>query len=189
MSELGQVTDPESRRPAIAAGRPDDRASNKIDELAKRHYRRVAERLGELLQTGDYDLLIIGGHGYEVPDFVQQLPRPVRARVAGTFSTEPGLVPLTEIRESAGAIAARCEQERDQQLVSGVLEKVAMGGLATVGLDGCLWAGTVGAIQTLLMGAARPHRASCATSRAGWRGPDRSARAWCRPRQSPDWVT
>ncbi len=71
--------------------------------MAKRHYRRVAERLGELLQTGDYDLLIIGGHSYEVPDFVQQLPRP------------------------------------------------AMGGLATVGLDGCLWAGTMGAIRTLLV--------------------------------------
>ena len=83
VSELGQVKDPESRRPPIAAGRPDDRVSNKIDELAKRHYRRVAERLGKLLQTGDYDLLIIGGHGYEVPDFVQQLPRPVRDRVAG----------------------------------------------------------------------------------------------------------
>jgi peptide subunit release factor 1 (eRF1) len=158
MSELGRVEDPESRRPAIVAGRPDDRVSNKIDELAKRHYRHIAERLGELLQTGDYDLLIIGGHGYEVPDFVQQLSRPVRDRVAGTFSTKPGLVPLTEIRESAGAIAARYEQERDQQLVSGVLEKVAMGGLATVGLDRCLWAGTVGAIQTLLVrgGAAAP---------------------------------
>ena len=110
------------------------------------------------MQTGDFDLLIIGGHGYEIPDFVQQLPRPVHDRVAGTFSTEPGLVPLTEIRESAGAIAARYEQERDQQLVSAVLEKVAMGGLATVGLDRCLWAGTVGAIQTLLVrgGAAAP---------------------------------
>ena len=33
-----------------------------------------------------------------------------------------------------------------------------MGGLATVGLDKCLWAGTVGAIQTLLVrgGAAAP---------------------------------
>jgi peptide subunit release factor 1 (eRF1) len=158
MSELGQVKDPESRRPPIVAGRPDDRVSNKIDELAKRHYRRVAGRLGELMQTGDFDLLIIGGHGYEIPDFVQQLPRPVHDLVAGTFSTEPGLVPLTEIRESAGPIAARYEQERDQQLVSGVLEKVAMGGLATVGLDWCLWAGTVGAIQTLLVrgGAAAP---------------------------------
>jgi peptide subunit release factor 1 (eRF1) len=158
VSELDKVTDPESRRPPVAAGRPDDRVSNRVDELAKRHYRRIAERLAGLMQTDEYDLLIIGGHGYEVPEFVQQLPHPVRDRVAGTFSTEPGLAPLTEIRESAGAIAARFEQERDQQLVSGVLEKVAMGGLATVGLRGCLWAGTVGAIQTLLVreGAAAP---------------------------------
>jgi peptide chain release factor subunit 1 len=162
-----KVTDPESRRPPVAAGRPDDRVSNKVDELAKRHYRRVAERLGELLQTGEYDLLIIGGHGYEVPDFVQQLPRPVRDRVAGTFSTEPGLARLTEIRDRAGEIAARYERERDQDLVSSVLEKVAMGGLATLGLGSCLWAGTVGAIQTLLVqeGAAS---AGVVCDQSGW---------------------
>jgi peptide chain release factor subunit 1 len=167
LSELDKVTDPESRRPPVAAGRPDDRVSNKVDELAKRHYRRVAERLGELLQTGEYDLLIIGGHGYEVPDFVQQLPHPVRDRVAGTFSTEPRLAPLTEIRDRAGEIAARYERERDQDLVSSVLEKVAMGGLATLGLGSCLWAGTVGAIQTLLVqeGAAS---AGVVCDQSGW---------------------
>jgi hypothetical protein len=167
LSELDKVTDPESRRPPVAAGRPDDRVSNKVDELAKRHYRHIAKRLAKLLQTGDYDLLIIGGHGYEVPDFVQQLPRPVRDRVAGTFSTEPGLAPLAEIRDSAGEIAARYERERDQQLVSGVLEKVAMGGLATLGLDSCLWAGTAGAIQTLLVreGAATP---GVVCDQSGW---------------------
>jgi hypothetical protein len=37
---------------------------------------------------------------HEMPEFVQQLPRPVRDRVAGTFSTEPGLAPLAEIREA-----------------------------------------------------------------------------------------
>jgi len=167
LSELDKVTDPESRKAPVAAGRPDDRVSNKVDELAKRHYRRVAERLGELLQTGEYDLLIIGGHGYEVPDFVQQLPRPVRDRVAGTFSTEPRLAPLTEIRDRAGEIAARYERERDQDLVSSVLEKVAMGGLATLGLGSCLWAGTVGAIQTLLVqeGAAS---AGVVCDQSGW---------------------
>ena len=167
VSELEQVRDPESRRPSIAPGRPDDRVSNKADELAKRHYRRIAERLGELLRTGDYDLLIIGGHGYEVPDFVQQLPHPVRDWVAGTFSTEPGLAPLTEIRDSAGEIAARYERERDQQLVSGVLEKVAVGGLATLGLGSCLWAGTLGAVQTLLVrdGAAA---AGVVCDQSGW---------------------
>jgi peptide chain release factor subunit 1 len=158
VSELEQVKSPESRRPPVAAGRPDDRVSNKAGELARRHYRRVADRLGELLETGQYDLLIIGGHGYEVPDFVQQLPHAVRDRVAGTFSTEPGLAPLSEIRDSAAEIAARYERERDQQMVTAILEKAAMGGLATLGLGSCLWAGTVGAIQTLLVreGAATP---------------------------------
>lgn len=98
---------------------------------------------------------------------MQQLPHPVRDWVAGTFSTEPGLAPLTEIRDSAGEIAARYERERDQQLVSGVLEKVAVGGLATLGLGSCLWAGTLGAVQTLLVrdGAAA---AGVVCDQSGW---------------------
>ena len=98
---------------------------------------------------------------------MQQLPHPVRDWVAGTFSTEPGLAPLTEIRDSAGEIAARYERERDQQLVSAVLEKVAVGGLATLGLGSCLWAGTLGAVQTLLVrdGAAA---AGVVCDQSGW---------------------
>ena len=149
--ELRKIRDPELRKANYAAGLAEDRVRNKADELAKRHYRKVAELLTELLQAGGYDLLIIGGHDHEVPEFLQQLPRELRARVAGTFSIDPGSGSLAEIRDSAGAIVARYERERDQQLVAEVLEKAAMGGLATLGLPTCLWAGTVGAIQTLLV--------------------------------------
>ncbi len=149
--ELAMIRDPELRKPSYAAGLAEDRVRNKADELAKRHYRHVAELLTDLMQADGYDVLIIGGHDYEVPEFVQQLPHELRARVAGTFTIDPGTAPLAEIRGSAGAIAARHERERDQQLASEVLEKAAMGGLATLGLPSCLWAGTVGAIQTLLV--------------------------------------
>jgi hypothetical protein len=150
MRELGQVKDPVLRKPNYAAG-AEDRARNKADELIKRHYRQVAGLLDELLRSGGYDVLIIGGYDHQAPEFVQQLPHELRARVAGTFSVAPGTAPLAEIRGRAGAIAAHYERERERQLVSDVLEKVAAGGLATLGLRMGLWAGTVGAIQTLLV--------------------------------------
>jgi hypothetical protein len=149
--ELGRIRDPELRKPNYAAGMAEDRVRNKAGELAKRHYRRVAEQLAELLRRGEYELLIVGGHDHEVPEFLQQLPRELRARVAGTFSIDPGTVGLADIRSIAGAFVRRHERERDQRLVSDVLTKAATGGLATLGLPGCLWAGSVGAIQTLLV--------------------------------------
>jgi peptide chain release factor subunit 1 len=149
--ELDRIRDRQLRKSNYAAGFAEYRVRNKADELAKRHYRHVAGVLGELLQPGGYDLLIIGGHQYEVPEFLQELPHELRAQVAGTFSVDPGTAPVAEIRDSAAAIAACHERERDQQLAGQILAKVAMGGLATVGLGSCLWAGSVGAIQTLLV--------------------------------------
>ena len=149
--ELGRVRDQKLRKSNFAAGFAEYRVRNKADELAKRHYRHVAEVLGDVLQPRGYDVVVIGGHQYEIPDFLQQLPRELRALVAGTFSVDPGTAALAEIRGSAAAIAARHEHERDQQLADDIQAKAAMGGLATVGLDTCLWAGSVGAVQTLLV--------------------------------------
>lgn len=149
--ELDRFRDRQLRRSNYAAGFAEYRIHNKADELAKRHYRHVTEVLGELLQPGGYDQLIVGGHEYEVPEFLQQLPRDLRAQVAGTFSVDPGTASVAEIRGHAAAIAACHERERDQRLAGQILAKAAMGGLATVGLGSCLWAGSVRSIQTLLV--------------------------------------
>ena len=150
MQELGEVSDPKLRKANYAAGLAEDRVRNKAEELRKHHYRHVDELLGGLLATGGYDLLIVGGHEYEVPDFVEQLPRDLRTRVAGTFTIDLGTMPLAELRRSATAIVDRYELGRDQQLVAETLERAATGGLAATGLPDCLWAGTVRGIQTLL---------------------------------------
>jgi hypothetical protein len=149
--ELDRVRDRELRKPNYAAWFAEYRVRNKAEELSKQHYRHVAGVLGQMLQAGGFDVLAIGGHDYEVPEFVQQLPRDLQLRVAGTFCVDLGTASLAGIRDSAGAIVANHERERDRQLVSQVLEKVAMGGLATLGLRNCLWAGSVAAIQILLV--------------------------------------
>jgi peptide subunit release factor 1 (eRF1) len=151
MRELTRVRDRALRKRDYAAGLAEDRVRNKADELSKRHYRRVVEMLDELFRAGEYDLLIIGGHDYEVPAFLDFLTHDLRGRVAGSFSIDPATAPLAEVRANADSIVQRYERAEEQRLVAEVLEKFAAGGLATVGLDTCLWAGSVAAIQKLLV--------------------------------------
>jgi len=51
----------------------------------------------------------------------------------------------------AGAITDRYVRSQQQRLVSDVFEKARTGGLAALGLDDCLWAGSAAAIRTLLV--------------------------------------
>ena len=121
------------------------------DELSKRHYRRVVQVLDELLRTERYDLLIIGGHDFEIPAFLEFLPRDLRDRLAGSFSIGPPTATAAEIRSSADAILKRYESDQEQKAVAEVLDRAAAGGLVAVGIPACLWAGSVAAIQTLLV--------------------------------------
>jgi peptide chain release factor subunit 1 len=120
-------------------------------EQAKRHFRRVAGVVGELLRTDGYDVLVVGGHEHELPEFLQFLPHELRGRVAGTFSADPAATPLAEIRGNAKGIVRQFQREQDARLVGQVLELAAAGGLAALGPRDCLWAGSVSAVDTLLM--------------------------------------
>ncbi len=158
MRELRKISDPSLRQPNHAAGFAEYRLRNKADELSKRHYRNVAQSLDQLFRAGGFDLLIIGGHDFEVPAFVDFLPTELRGRIAGTFSIDPSAAPLAELRKNAEAILQLHEHAEEERLVGDIFEKLATGGLATAGLDNCLWAGSTAAVQTLLVldGAAEP---------------------------------
>ncbi len=121
------------------------------NELSRRHYRRVAQVLDELFRTQPYDLLVIGGHDFEIPAFLEFLPRELRDRFAGSFSIDPPTATAAEVRASAGAILQRYESDQEQKAVAEVLDRAAAGGLAAVGIPACLWAGSVAAIQALLV--------------------------------------
>jgi peptide chain release factor subunit 1 len=151
MQEAGKVRDRHLRKPNYAAGDAEYRVRNKADELSKRHYRNVAQRLDEMFRSGGFDLLIIGGHDYEVPAFTEFLSRDLRSRIAGTFSIDPSTEPVAEIRANADSILQRYERNEKRQLADEIYEKLATGGLAAAGLTSCLWAGSVAAIQTLLV--------------------------------------
>ena len=88
--EVGVIKDRVLRKPDYAASLAEDRVHNKEEELVKRHYRRTVKLLEDLQQTDGYDIVIVGGHDHEVPEFLQILPNELRNRVAGTFSVRPG---------------------------------------------------------------------------------------------------
>jgi hypothetical protein len=151
MREVSAFKDRVLRKPDYAGNLAEDRVRNKEEELVKKHYRRAVKVLEDLQQTDGYDLVIIGGHDWEVPEFIQILPNDLRNRLAGTFSVDPTTAPLAEIRSSASSILERYEREEEQRLVSEVLEKAAMGRPAALGLESCLQAAPVSAIKTLLV--------------------------------------
>jgi hypothetical protein len=151
MRELTDIRDRILRKPNFAGGRGEYNVRNKADELNKRHYRHVAQVLDEMLRAGRYDLLIIGGHEFEVPAFAEFLSRDLRDRLVGTFRADPGTASAAEIKAAADAIVRRYEDDRDQQALQQIIDKHAAGGLGAVGLKECLWAGSVAAIGQLLV--------------------------------------
>ena len=151
MREVQTVTDPLRKAGNTGGSRPEDRIQNRVDEQAKRHFRRAASMIDQLLRSDGYDILVVGGHEYELGEFFRLLPHELRGRVAGTFSADPIATPVAEIRSSAEGVMRRYQHEQDQRLVAHVLELAAAGGLAALGPQDCLWAGSMSAIDTLLV--------------------------------------
>ena len=150
MREVETVREP-VRKGGNTGSRTEDRIQNRVDEQARRHFRRVASMSDQLLRTDGYDVLVVGGHEYELGEFFRLLPHELRGRVAGTFSADPVATPVAEIRSSAEGILQRHQREQDQRPVDRVLELAAVGGLAALGPQDCLWVGSMSAIDTLLV--------------------------------------
>jgi hypothetical protein len=153
ISETSEMLDTALRKPDYAGsqGLEEPGVRNKAGELAKKHYRRVATVLDDFYRQGRFELLAVGGHDFEVPMFMEFLPHNLRRAVAGSFSIDPNAATISDIRLSAESIVDRYERDEERRWVSEVYEKQASGGNAVVGLDRCLWAGSVAAIQRLLV--------------------------------------
>jgi peptide subunit release factor 1 (eRF1) len=157
MHDVETVTDPLDKAGNTGTC-AEDRIQNRVDEQTKRHFRRVTGVIDPLLRTDGYDVLVVGGHEHELPEFLRLLPHELRGRVAGTFSADPAASPVAEIRGSADGIVRQYQRGQDERLVDQVLELAAAGGPAATGLQDCLRAGSMSAIDTLLVrdGAAVP---------------------------------
>jgi peptide chain release factor subunit 1 len=132
---------------AVSQRRDDHRA----EELEKRHFRGVASALDELFRSRGFDVLVLGGHGDELPRFVAMLSTPLRERLIGTFAADHRTIRPAVAREQAEAILRHHEHAEHKRIVAEVLARAAAGGHAAVGLESCLWAGSVRAVESLLV--------------------------------------
>jgi peptide chain release factor subunit 1 len=159
---LGEVLDtgalPGSRRRGLGHAVNERRDAHRADELEERHFREVAEGLEELFRMRGYDVLVLGGHEEELPRFVALLSRPLRERVAGTFPADHRSIQPATVRERAEAILHDYELAEHRRMVAELLDSAAAGGAAAVGLESCLWAGSVRAVRALFVtdGASSP---------------------------------
>jgi peptide chain release factor subunit 1 len=153
LNETSEVLDRALRKPDYAGwyGLEEYRVRNKDEELAKKHFRKVATVLDDFYRAGRFELLVIGGHEHEVPVFEEFLPHGLRGSVAGTFVIDPHTATIADIRASADAVADEYERNQEERWVAEVFEKAAAGGNAVVGVEGCLWAVSVAAIRRLLV--------------------------------------
>ncbi|MGO9490535.1 MAG: hypothetical protein ACLQBB_16115 [Solirubrobacteraceae bacterium] len=127
------------------------RTPAKAEELEKRHFRAVADQLEELRRTDGFDVLLLGGHEDELGRFEGFLSNELRQRLGGRFRLDDDAVQPAAIRQRAQSILEDRILRRQRQAVADVLERAASGGPAAVGLRSCLWAGSVAAIDTLLV--------------------------------------
>lgn len=153
MREVDRISEPVAVKRDYAgwAGRDEHRVRNKADTLLRGHFRRTAVRLEEVFRSGGYELMILGGQEEEVATFEGFLHKHLRPKLAGTFTVDTGSATEAEIRHRAQEIVERYEQELECRQVAEVFDRAASGGLATVGPERCLWAGSVAAVQHLLV--------------------------------------
>src|SRR5215207_8777768 len=137
LKETSEVLDRALRKPDYARwhGWEEYRIRNKDEELAKRHFRRVASVLDEFYRAKRFELLAVGGQDHDVPVFLEFLPHRLRESVAGTFSIDPHTATISDIRASADAVVAEFERNEEERLVAELFEKEAAGGNAAVGLE------------------------------------------------------
>jgi hypothetical protein len=150
----GGQRDPRTpRKPDFAGwhGLQEHSVQRRTEELARRHYRRVARQVRIACLASGCELLVVGGHREELPAFVEELPNDLRARVAGTFRVDPATATTDEVRGAAEELVERHEREEERRSVGRVLAIHGAHGPAAVGLEDCLWAGTLAAIASLLV--------------------------------------
>ena len=167
IQQVKRLRDPTLRKSNFAHGMVEHRIHNKVEELAKRHYRRVAAMLHDLFRERGFDLLAVGGHPYEVSAFTEFLPRELGERLAGSFAIDLRTATPADLRRHAESVMGRYEHDEERRQVAEIVEAVAERRPAVLGVERCLWAGTVAAIQKLAVqeGVTAP---GVVCDRSGW---------------------
>ncbi len=169
---LGRLRDvgplPDGREAPRARSEPvnERRAPHKAEEVERRHLRSVAAALEDVFASHPDAVLVLGGHEEELAHLLELLPRPVEERLAGSFAADHTSLSAGDVEAQAAVALDRYELEEQRRRVADVFERAAANGHAVVGLERCLWAGSMAAIDDLyVQGAATAPGVVCDRSR------------------------
>lgn len=126
------------------------RVSERIIQLARRHYRDTAAILQHTMHGSGQALLVVGGHEETIPQFLAALPASVRDRYAGSFAADPHTMTPARVRALAGPIIEHWVSAREQRLVEQILRE-RPDGLTAMGMNACLAAVSQHAAGLLLV--------------------------------------
>ena len=190
LQQTDEVKDPVLRDADYTGGRYgglEHATHHRAQELAKQHFRHVADRLEQLFfpelahevqyetvvggkpaPRGRYDVLVVGEHGEQANGFVDELSDRLRHKLAGTI-TDPSVDDRGALTGQADEVLDRWENDRERHLLAHILEIEPIGGWGVTGLRKCLWAATSKAIDTLLLRDA-DEAAGVVCDSCGWLG-------------------
>jgi peptide subunit release factor 1 (eRF1) len=126
-------------------------AQRHIDNDAMQHFKRVAERLKSLLESGARKI-VVGCRDESWPDLEAQLHTYVRQRVVGRFVIDPATATPDQVREQTQKILDEGLASRRHNLLREVIGEAQRNGRGAVGLKRVLRSLEAGEVQALLLG-------------------------------------
>jgi peptide chain release factor subunit 1 len=114
------------------------------------HLRRVAHRLAELLRQRRFDRLVLAGPAEATSALRRLLPRALAHRVVAVVPAK-AFASAAEILELTLEVERSVEREVEERLLGELLDRVAPGGRATLGVTATLEALWADLVQTLVV--------------------------------------
>lgn len=151
LRDVGPVPDGREARRVRLEPVNERRAPHKAEEVERRHLRLVAAALEDVFGTHPDAVLVLGGGEEERAHLLELLPRSIEERLAGSFAADHTSLSAGDVEAQAGAALDRYELEEQRRRVAETFERAAANGRAVVGLEPCLWAGSMAAIDDLYL--------------------------------------
>ncbi len=127
-------------------------AERHVEHEAMHHFKKVADRLKELQESGQCRRLLIGCHDETWPVFEPHLHTYVRERLLGHFAIDAATATAEQVKESAQRLVAEYQAKRKEGLMREVLGEAHRNALGALGPRRVLRSLETHEVQTLLLG-------------------------------------
>jgi peptide subunit release factor 1 (eRF1) len=132
------------------AGYDAGHAERHVEHEAMHWYKRLAERMRELQESG-YERFLVGCRDENWPEFEPYLHPYVRQRFVGHFAIDPATASIGQVREAAEALYNQFRANRRKGLIREAIGSAQRNGRGAIGLERVLTALETGEVQTLLI--------------------------------------